>query len=52
MDHLPRSTPAEQGVDPAALLALVDAVDSALYASKRGGRDRVTVWSPRLQGAA
>jgi CubicO group peptidase (beta-lactamase class C family) len=28
MEHLPRSTPAEQGVDPAALLALVDAVDT------------------------
>ena len=32
--------------------AVFKATDEALYASKRGGRDRVTVWSPRLQGAA
>ena len=32
--------------------ALFKATDEALYASKRGGRNRVTVWSPRLQGAA
>ena len=32
--------------------ALFKATDEALYASKRGGRDRVTAWSPRLQGAA
>jgi diguanylate cyclase (GGDEF)-like protein len=32
--------------------ALFKSTDDALYASKRGGRDRVTVWSPRLQGAA
>jgi diguanylate cyclase (GGDEF)-like protein len=32
--------------------ALFKATDDALYASKRGGRDRVTVWTPRLQGAA
>jgi diguanylate cyclase (GGDEF)-like protein len=31
---------------------LFKATDEALYASKRGGRDRVTVWSPRLNGAA
>jgi diguanylate cyclase (GGDEF)-like protein len=28
---------------------LFKATDEALYASKRGGRDRVTVWSPRLR---
>ncbi len=28
MSHLPRSTPVEQGVDPAAVLAFVDAVDA------------------------
>jgi len=32
--------------------ALFKATDEALYASKRQGRDRVTAWSPRLQGAA
>jgi two-component system cell cycle response regulator len=32
--------------------ALFKATDEALYASKRGGRNRVTVWTPRLQGAA
>jgi len=31
---------------------LFKSTDDALYASKRGGRNRVTVWSPRLQGAA
>jgi two-component system cell cycle response regulator len=32
--------------------ALFKATDEALYASKRGGRNRVTVWTPKLQGAA
>jgi diguanylate cyclase (GGDEF)-like protein len=31
---------------------LFKATDDALYASKRTGRNRVTVWSPRLQGFA
>lgn len=31
---------------------LFKATDEALYASKRGGRNRVTVWNPKLQGAA
>lgn len=30
---------------------LFKATDEALYASKRGGRDRVTLWSPRLKSA-
>jgi diguanylate cyclase (GGDEF)-like protein len=30
---------------------LFKATDEALYASKRGGRDRVTLWSPRLRTA-
>jgi diguanylate cyclase (GGDEF)-like protein len=32
--------------------AMFKATDEALYASKRGGRNRVTVWTPRLQGYA
>jgi len=33
---------------------LFKAADEALYASKRGGRDRATIWEPRLRehGAA
>ena len=30
---------------------LFKATDEALYASKRAGRDRVTLWSPRLRNA-
>ena len=30
---------------------LFKATDEALYASKRSGRDRVTLWSPRLRTA-
>jgi two-component system, cell cycle response regulator len=32
--------------------ALFKATDEALYASKRGGRNKVTVWNPRLEGCA
>ncbi len=31
---------------------LFKSTDEALYASKRGGRNRVTVWGPRLAGCA
>lgn len=31
---------------------LFKATDEALYVSKRAGRDRVTVWTPRLRGAS
>ncbi|HSC87142.1 MAG TPA: diguanylate cyclase, partial [Polyangiaceae bacterium] len=31
---------------------LFKATDEALYVSKRGGRNQVTVWSPRLKGAS
>jgi len=32
--------------------ALFKSTDEALYAYKRGGRNRVTLWSPKLQGCA
>jgi diguanylate cyclase (GGDEF)-like protein len=32
--------------------AMFRATDEALYASKRNGRNRITVWTPRLQGCA
>ncbi|HET7545935.1 MAG TPA: diguanylate cyclase [Polyangiaceae bacterium] len=32
--------------------ALFKSTDEALYASKRGGRNRVTLWTPKLQGCA
>ncbi|HEY6557073.1 MAG TPA: sensor domain-containing diguanylate cyclase [Polyangiaceae bacterium] len=32
--------------------ALFKATDEALYASKRGGRNRATAWSPKLSGCA
>ena len=31
---------------------LFKSTDEALYASKRGGRNRVTLWNPKLRGAA
>jgi diguanylate cyclase (GGDEF)-like protein len=31
---------------------LFKSTDEALYASKRGGRNRVTLWTPKLQGCA
>jgi diguanylate cyclase (GGDEF)-like protein len=53
----PLSVTASVGVAPFPMAgdsweALFKATDEALYVSKRGGRNRVTVWSPKLSGAA